>query len=163
MSEKIENEIKTAISTGGIVIKDNKILLIKVQNDSNKNLWMLPGGYVEPGESIENAVIREIEEESGIKATITELIGIRTGIRLWKGYEQTNLYIVFKMKYVNGIETADNLETTEAQFFTINEIIYMDNIVGLSKELILKNSLSFTKKEISFQVNNKYKDYNLYC
>ena len=52
----------------GGLLKDGKILLIKRANEPYKGFWSLPGGKVNHGEHLEKAILREIEEETGIKA-----------------------------------------------------------------------------------------------
>jgi len=53
--------------------KEGKILLEK---RSDNGLWGLPGGKVEPGETIENTAIREVKEETGFDIKIVKLLGI---------------------------------------------------------------------------------------
>ena len=53
---------KTRAACRGIVVEDGKILLTY---NVNADLWMIPGGGVEPGESLEDCVVRELEEETG--------------------------------------------------------------------------------------------------
>ena len=53
---------KPSIAVDGILIKNNKILLIKRKNEPFKGKWALPGGFVEYGERVEEAVSREFEE-----------------------------------------------------------------------------------------------------
>lgn len=48
------------------LVRDGKVLLIKRAYDPYKGLWTLPGGRLEPGESIEQCAIREIAEEIGV-------------------------------------------------------------------------------------------------
>jgi len=48
------------------LVRDGKVLLIKRAYDPYKGLWTLPGGRLEPGESIEQCAAREIAEEVGI-------------------------------------------------------------------------------------------------
>ena len=48
------------------LVRDSKVLLIKRAYDPYKGLWTLPGGRLEPGESIEQCAIREIAEEIGV-------------------------------------------------------------------------------------------------
>lgn len=67
---------KPSIAVDGILIKNNKILLIKRKNEPFKGKWALPGGFVEYGERVEEAVLREFEEEVGIKAKIKRLLGV---------------------------------------------------------------------------------------
>jgi mutator protein MutT len=54
------------LGCGAAIIEDSKILLIKRKRSPEANHWGLPGGKVEPGERVEDAVIREIGEELGI-------------------------------------------------------------------------------------------------
>jgi nucleoside triphosphatase len=66
---------------GSAIIEDplGKILLVK--SPKWKNKWVMPGGHVEPGESIEKGILREVEEEIGLSLksagiiTFGELIG----------------------------------------------------------------------------------------
>lgn len=64
------------VSVDGIIIRDNKILLIKRGNEPFKGYWALPGGYVDWNESTEEAVAREVLEETGLKVNSCELIGV---------------------------------------------------------------------------------------
>lgn len=59
------------ISSGGVVIFGNTILLLKKFNGD----WVLPKGRVEKGEEIRDAALREVFEESGVKAEISKYIG----------------------------------------------------------------------------------------
>ncbi len=54
------------VGVGGILIQDNKILLVKRKNEPGKGLWAIPGGLVEPGETLKDAVKREIKEETNL-------------------------------------------------------------------------------------------------
>ncbi|MCU5497822.1 NUDIX hydrolase [Bacillus wiedmannii] len=56
----------------GILIEDEKVLLVK-QKVANRN-WSLPGGGVENGETLEEAMIREMREETGLEVKIKKLL-----------------------------------------------------------------------------------------
>ena len=64
------------ITVDGIIKKGNEILLIRRRNIPFKNSWALPGGYLEYNEKTEDAVIREIFEETGLFTEIINLIGV---------------------------------------------------------------------------------------
>jgi ADP-ribose pyrophosphatase YjhB (NUDIX family) len=61
----------TEISSGGVVIFGNALLLLRKYNGD----WVLPKGRVEEGEKLHKAALREVYEESGVKAEITQYIG----------------------------------------------------------------------------------------
>lgn len=64
------------ISVDAIIIKDNKILLIKRGSEPDKGLWAVPGGYVGWDESAEDAVLREVKEETNLDVINTKLINV---------------------------------------------------------------------------------------
>ncbi len=61
----------------GAVITDEsgRMLLILRGHEPGKGLWSVPGGRIEPGETDEQAVIREVREETGLKVTCGRLLG----------------------------------------------------------------------------------------
>ncbi len=59
------------------MIRDGKALLIQRGLNPNRGDWQIPGGYVEADEVIVEAVEREVLEESGITARVTDVIGLR--------------------------------------------------------------------------------------
>ena len=64
------------ITVDGVLFRESKILLIERKNPPFKGMWALPGGFVEYGETTEEAVIREIKEETGLDTKISSLLGV---------------------------------------------------------------------------------------
>ena len=64
--------------TADIFIYDDDLnfILIKRKNDPYKDYWALPGGFVEYGESVESAAIREAKEETSIDVELKELVNV---------------------------------------------------------------------------------------
>ena len=77
--ENVENKetSKKVVSAGGVVLwkHDNDIFICIVKR-RNKGVWILPRGRIEKNEHMEETVIREIKEETGIEAKIIKKIGI---------------------------------------------------------------------------------------
>lgn len=109
---------KHIIAVSAFITNDrNEILLVKVQ--WRKDTWEMPGGQVEVGEALDDAVTREVLEETGL---IIEPVGI-TGVY----YNTTKhiLSVVFKARYIGGEIKIQPEEISEAKFLAIND----ENIV----------------------------------
>ena len=82
--KKIQNQkpttkiYKNPSLTVDIIIEndDKSIILIKRKNHPFKSKWALPGGFVEYGERVEDAVLREAEEETGLKVKLKKVLGV---------------------------------------------------------------------------------------
>ncbi|MGB8780385.1 MAG: NUDIX hydrolase [Candidatus Bathyarchaeia archaeon] len=64
------------VGVGAIIIQNGKILLEKRKNDPGRGKWSIPGGLVELGESLEETVIREVQEETGLVVDAPKLIDV---------------------------------------------------------------------------------------
>lgn len=63
------------VAVGAVLTDDEgRVLLIRRRNPPQAGKWTIPGGKVEPGESTEAAVIREMLEETGLRAEVGELL-----------------------------------------------------------------------------------------
>lgn len=65
-----------SLTVDGIITDEDRILLIKRRNPPFQGRYALPGGFVEYGETVEEAVVREIEEETGLRTAIDRLVGV---------------------------------------------------------------------------------------
>ena len=72
------------IGVGAVVWRNNDILLVKRAKPPRLGQWSIPGGKQELGETIEEAVHREILEETSVKIKIVGLIGVVDAINLGK-------------------------------------------------------------------------------
>lgn len=85
MTQDLHTDLPNAASVA--LVRDGKVLLIKRAYDPYKGLWTLPGGRLEPGETIEQCVIREVAEEIGVtirnpRLVMTQSLGRDLAFRL---------------------------------------------------------------------------------
>jgi len=74
--------VRPIIGVGAILVCDGKILLEERKNEPGRGKWSVPGGIVELGETLEQTVIREAEEETGLVVDNPVLIDAVTQIAL---------------------------------------------------------------------------------
>lgn len=64
------------VGVGAVLICERKILLERRKNDPGKGKWSIPGGLVELGENVEQTVVREVQEETGLEVGKPEHIDV---------------------------------------------------------------------------------------
>jgi len=101
----------------GTVIRmgDGKIVLVRRAIEPGYGKWVFPGGYVDRGEEVTLAAIREAREESGLDVTLDGLINIYS----YAG--RTPIIVVYAATYVGGDLAVDD-EGLEARAFEPEEI-----------------------------------------
>lgn len=64
------------LTVDGVIISNEKLLLIRRGRPPFRDTWALPGGFVEYGETVETAVQREVMEETGLTTSVRRLVGV---------------------------------------------------------------------------------------
>ena len=91
------------IGVGGLLIRNNHLLLVKRKYEPDAGFWSIPGGHIKLGEKNEEAAEREILEETGIKVKVTNLAGILDKIMYDDNGELEYHYVLINY-YVEQIE-----------------------------------------------------------
>ena len=114
------------VSVAALVTNDEgQVLLVK----SPWRGWEYPGGLIEPGESFEAALTREVREESGVEIEITGFVGI------CKNVARDIVNIDFTARYAGGSLTTSE-ESTEVGWFTFEEAMEMITFPLTKKRLV---------------------------
>lgn len=71
---KREYPERPLVGVGGVVVAENRVLLIRRGSPPLEGEWSIPGGMLELGESLREAVRRELEEETGLEVRVHDLI-----------------------------------------------------------------------------------------
>ncbi len=114
-------------TVSGVVSIEGRILLVRHTYGVAKDRILLPGGHVKPGEMAEEAVSREILEETGVLARPLGLIGARLKKDEW--------LLLYRMQYVSGTPATDGYENSEVLLLSPEEAVKREDIMPLSREL----------------------------
>ena len=127
------------MGVGGVVISEEKILLVKLTYGPAKGMWLIPGGLVDKGETLQEAVIREIHEETGVQVQPSGIVGIRSMVRAED--QITDLYCIFVCDVINSPENLakDDLEVSEVKWIHLDELFEDPEVTSYTK-LIVKTA-----------------------
>jgi 8-oxo-dGTP diphosphatase len=111
------------VGIGVVIVKDNKIVLIKRGNEPGKGKWSIPGGLVELGEHIEQSVIREAKEETCLDVTDPRLVDVVDTVDLDEECKIKYHYIIvdYLVRVVGG-EIAAASDAEELLWVPFNEV-----------------------------------------
>jgi ADP-ribose pyrophosphatase YjhB (NUDIX family) len=107
------------IGVGGAVVRGGQLLLVRRASRHGRGNWQLPGGFIEPDETIEQAVVREVQEETGISAEVEAVLGLRSRCDPDTG---NGIYVVLLLKPISGEPKPDGHEVDHAGYFTLDQI-----------------------------------------
>jgi ADP-ribose pyrophosphatase YjhB (NUDIX family) len=111
------------VGIGGVIICDGRILLEKRKYDPGRGRWSIPGGLVDLGEKVEQAVIREVREETGLDVDQPEYIDVVDNVVLdEKGRVKYHFIIIdFFVKLKGGLLKAAS-DAAELEWVLLDEV-----------------------------------------
>jgi len=120
------------IGVGGAVVKDGRLLMVRRSSRRGRGNWQVPGGFIEPEETIECAVVREVAEEAGVTAEVKGVLGVRNRYDPDVG---NSMYIILLLTPVDGEPTPDQHEVDQAGYFSLEEIQALEQVPPINVEI----------------------------
>ncbi len=114
---------KVWLGVAGIVINSTgEWLVVKKKYSGLKGVWSLPAGFVKVGETADEAVVREVKEETGIDCEVSGLVGFRTGVI--REEVSDNMAIFFcKPMNENQLITIQEKELSAGRWIKVDELV----------------------------------------
>jgi ADP-ribose pyrophosphatase YjhB (NUDIX family) len=117
----------TRVGVGGVLIREGRVL---VNRAIYRNRFTIPSGYVDPGETLETALCREFEEESGVRVRVGRLILTRHKVVTEL---ESDVYFAFALEHESGEPTARPPEIAEIREPLLDEAVAAPWISELSR------------------------------
>lgn len=137
---KVEMYKCIALTVDLVILYNNGVVLIKRGNEPYKDCWALPGGFVEYGERVEDAAIREGKEETGLNIELIKLIGVYSDPnRDPRGHTVTAAFLAKGEGKLRGGDDA-----REAKVFKFEELKHIR--LAFDHEKIIEDALKIMKE-----------------
>jgi 8-oxo-dGTP diphosphatase len=116
------------VCVGAIAVDADRLLVIRRGHGPAAGSWSVPGGRVEPGELLAEAVVRELREETGVEGVCGELIG-------WaERFDDDEHYVIldFAVSLLEGAEPVAGDDAAEARWVPLADVAELDLVPGLA-------------------------------
>ena len=119
------------VCVGAIVVDEDDLLLIRRGRRAAQGEWSVPGGRVEPGELLAEAVVRELLEETGLEGVCEDLVGWAERIDDERHY----VILDFRVTLLERTEPTAGDDAAEARWVPLADVAELNLVEGLAEFL----------------------------
>ncbi|NMH68493.1 NUDIX hydrolase [Bacillus sp. RO3] len=155
---------KVWLAVAGLVVDENgKWLVVKKKYSGLKGMWSLPAGFVNAGEAVDEAVKREVKEETGLHTEVKGIIGVRSGV-IQQDISDNMMIFLLENKRNTSIKIEEK-ELWDVQWRSPDELVQDEKTSVMVHEMIKRLSSQKTLKPLD-GINPgdqfAYSDYRLF-
>ncbi len=119
------------------MLNDRRELLVVNEvhrRDKSHPYWKLPGGALHPGEHLADAVVREVWEETGVRAKFEALVCFRH----WHGYRwnKSDIYFICRLSPISEVIIIQQDEIEESRWMPVDEYLASDYVGVFNKRIV---------------------------
>ncbi len=125
-------------AVGAVLVRNGSILLIQRGYPPGKGLWAVPGGVIEVGESIEEAAVRELEEETGIRAKPVGIVWVANVVVREGGrvrYHYVIIDVAFDPRTVEGTLRPGG-DAVDVAWMRMGEVVERSDVSETTRKLV---------------------------
>jgi 8-oxo-dGTP diphosphatase len=119
------------VCVGAIAVADDRLLMVRRGRGPAAGEWSVPGGRVEPGECLAEAVVRELAEETGIEGVCAGLVGWVERI----GDDHHYVILDFAVTVLDPVEPTAGDDAAEAAWVPVTDVAERQLVDGLAEFL----------------------------
>lgn len=116
---------------GAVVVSEGRLLMVRRGRNPGVGRWSIPGGRVEPGETLEQAVVRELMEETGVRGECEALMGSLER----RGPDHHFVILDYRMRQVGTEDPVAGDDAAEAAWVPLAEVTQRSLVEGLASFL----------------------------
>jgi len=124
----------TRIAAYAVIVDESDRILLALWNEASPPQWTMPGGGVELFETVEEAVVREVREETGYEVRVGPLLGVHSHVvppeaRVSSTRPLKSVRVVFAATIIGGeLAREVNGTTDEARWFDVAHVTSLDRV-----------------------------------
>ncbi|XP_063824909.1 uncharacterized protein LOC135074522 [Ostrinia nubilalis] len=141
----------TNLGVGGLVLNDKNQMLVVVEKHAEISHWKLPGGYVERGEDIKDAAVREIKEETGIDAVFKSLVTFRHAHNRMFG--NSDIYAVVMLEATSDTINKSDIEIKDCKWMDIQEFLSHPEVYGFNRFIVQQALDLLNNRKLRFDLD----------
>jgi ADP-ribose pyrophosphatase YjhB (NUDIX family) len=119
------------VCVGAVAIDDGRLLLVRRGNPPGSGTWAVPGGRVEAGETLQEAVVRELLEETAVEGVCTGVIGVVEVI----DDDHHHVIVDYAVEVLAPAPPKAGSDATDARWVALADVAEMDLVDGLAEFL----------------------------
>jgi mutator protein MutT len=123
--------VRPELCVGAVAVAEDRLLLVRRGRGPAAGDWSVPGGRVEPGETLAEAVLRELAEETGLEGVCDELIGWVERL----GAEHHYVILDFAVTILEPSDPRAGDDAAEAEWVPLDEVAHRRLADGLAEFL----------------------------
>ena len=120
------------LCVSAVVVDDDRLLLVRRGRGRAQGTWALPGGRVEDGELLVEAVVRELVTETGVEGVCGPLVGI---VELVEGDGPHQVVLAHEVTLLESAEPVAGDDAAEARWVDLGEVVELALAPGLAEFL----------------------------
>jgi 8-oxo-dGTP diphosphatase len=123
--------LRPEVCVGAVAVAGDRLLLVRRGRDPGKGLWSVPGGRVEAGEVLVDAVLRELAEETGVTGTCGALLGVAERL------DDAHHFVIldYLVEVADPVPPVAGTDADEAAWVPLAEVRRLPLVSGLAEFL----------------------------
>ena len=118
------------VAVGAVVVRDDRVLFVRQTYPPFAGQWVVPAGLPEPGETVDETIRRELEEEASIEVQVVGLVGLTSVVAPPPPRVSSHVFIVFLCRPTGDAEpVADGVENDAVAYFSLQELAALEEPV----------------------------------
>jgi 8-oxo-dGTP diphosphatase len=146
---------RPVLGVGAVVVDGARVLLVKRGHEPLKGEWSLPGGVVELGETLESAIAREVQEETGLEVEVGPIVDVLDRLRYdTEGRVKYHFVLVDFLCRPRGGALASSSDADAAAWATLDELDVLgvaEATISVIQKAVARDAGPWTPREVHWQ------------